>query len=231
LQILAYTLPADGHTYSKYTFNSSRFTSVDAPTQQPDDLVYSVLSIPEIKGLVIEAWCTQNICSIHWEGNSFEKDVPYDLPPAHIRPYVRSIQLSIIKCGAAGLRLLTTIADGSLGFKNMYNVDITFDGYACNEFNAYLEAMPAIEFPTRSLKIKYGHDVYNGPIEGFGYGTKADLVEMPLLEKLMISADNGRVKVEWVRYYETSKGKEMTEDWPAITAHFWARSTEKIVRV
>jgi hypothetical protein len=228
LQILALALPAD-HTYREMTFRSGTSYSLGAPTQQLDDLVYPLLSIPEVQGLVLEAWYTQNTFSFRDKGDGFHKNASFDLPPAHMRPYVRSMQLKINKNGDIGLRLLTAIVDGSLGFKNMHDIEITFDCYKSREFTAYLKAMPVLEFPTRSLKVKYRHDVYNGPIEGFGYGTEVDLTEMPLLEKF--STGDGRAKLEWVRYYESRKGKEMTKAWPAVTHDNRERFTEKIARV
>jgi hypothetical protein len=125
-------------------------------------------------------------------------------PPPSVAPRVRHIRWLTASLADSldlqKLTLLTRLADGTTGFKNLESVSININSNNNNNmsdgdrhtFKQQLQALTKIEFPTRFLRIE---SVTHSDDDA----TIVDL-ELPLLEKIDVKGDSPYEEC-WHRFY------------------------------
>ena len=216
LHILKYTVPS-GNYYQALDFNN-----IEPRLRR---IVYPLMSCPEIKGLVMEAFYGQNTLTIKHTPYVFidpQDDVIHYPPPA-VSGHVRHLHLHLYQPGIRTFIIFFKIADGTLGFPHLHSIHIDIEGgppryhqvkdWIASQvaFRNYLGAVGKVEFSARTLMVKYNHD---------GSGLVDDM-DLPVLEKFNLRAEGGKVQKKVVRYY-FSEEESSVQAWP--DEDLWWRS-------
>ena len=194
--------------------------------------LYTYLSIPEIKPLVLEALYKQNIVRIEcpqfsplglYSPSSPRPDdrtrgllsprygqvdirSPILFPPRSARTHIRRISIDIPRLDTYVLRVLADLANGSSGFSNFHlvclHIGAVDDQARFDDLKSYVSRMEQLAFPTRRLEIKYYQAKFFHFVEGFGYGWPHDALEVPLLEKLTVQVGKSSPKETFERWFE-----------------------------
>jgi hypothetical protein len=154
LHILKYTVPSDYTYYASHFQRDGGYRSYKALSAL-EKIVYPLLSIDEIKGLVLEAFYSQNTMAIKYgvpddrveyqrllksplarrfgllavkRVGSHVGRVTMYLPPLPINNFVRHLKIYIACCDVQALDFLARLAEGKLGFKRLRSVHIVLQG-------------------------------------------------------------------------------------------------------
>jgi len=230
LQILEHALPAK-YTYCEYHFR--RWDHSGFYEDANFNRLYLLLSIPELKEMVLEAFYSQNTILIE-QGNIYG---PTTWPPNEVRSHVRRLRIDIRTSKLPMLDLLNKIANGLGGFGNLHHLKLRLNGgmveYQHGAIIDAIENMDPITFPARVLEVRYLHDICSKWIDGYGDGTECDPTEMLWLSKFTIHGGQEKVKVQLERYYQQwGRGpKQFVKEWPVITRALRTRYTKKITSI
>jgi hypothetical protein len=171
---------------------------------------YSLLSIPLLKDMVMEAFYRSNIILMAREPDHplAEKMNVIRYPPASVAPLVRHLKILEIRAGDMCMRKMTfwrKIADGTLGFKNLRILQFFIPGVTVKEnkkgFEDALRDFPPMAFHTHRLKVEYWRLEYAHTLE-----YDLDETVTPLLEKFTLKAEKP-VNERWTRFYIYSNGE------------------------
>jgi hypothetical protein len=165
------------------------------PQPTPVQLVlYPLLSIPEIKGLVTEAFYTQNSFTIH---QSFKYDEPaIRQPPATANAHIRGLHIRLCYINPLSFAFLCKLSTGGLGFAHLQSLEVEIvDDEVC------LDGVAGLEFPVKRLVVRYSHFERSGE-------EMVDEKEGEVLGKFTIC---GMVKKTVVRWYDDKEEKTVGE--------------------
>jgi len=118
LHVLHYTVYQYGF-FSGWHFKNQL---VDPPRLQNHlgRTVYPLMSVPELKPLVVEAFYASNTMLVHFSPVA-------NIPPRALRPYVRQLHFES-GATAAAFDLLVRFGNGTLGFSRMKRIHLVFNG-------------------------------------------------------------------------------------------------------
>jgi hypothetical protein len=226
LEILKYTVPSR-ERYSDRSFDVLNFHLChNAPNLALKYHVVLLLSCPEIKPLVTEAFYAQNLFALQQE----EFDVRgFFYPRRSVNHHIRAISIWIRYTDPWPIEFLSRIAKGQLGFARPRSLKIMMDGgqykVSADSFREFLEWFGTVTFPVRRLEVVYYHN------------KRAETEqEMLVLDKLIIDGEESKVKSEVTRYYERTYGtygKEgsLVDVWPEREEHGRERMTKKVLLI
>jgi hypothetical protein len=156
--------------------------------------VFPLLSIPKLKGFVKEVFYGENLMLIARQGNRprVEEKGVIRYPPPSVAPLVRHIRwLTVnskdISLNLQKLVLVSRLADGTLGFKDLKSVSINNNKIPDGDRDAFrkqLQALGKIKFPTRLLRIE--------SVIYLDDDATVDDLELPLLETIDLQGDGPR---------------------------------------
>lgn len=168
----------------------------------------SLLSFPEIKPLVFEAFYTQN--SFFLDYSSTDYDIVHGnaymyLPSRRVQKFVRRINIRFSLLSRERLELLEKIASGTSRLENLVSLDIHLptpvrtwfsaidydDCILARKFRNYLRCIDDIWFESKCLRITYEH---------YPTYTSVDKYETWLLDKLTLHPLMGPRETTWTRF-------------------------------
>jgi hypothetical protein len=211
LEVMGYTMCSDGG-FSWYYFGKHDYDADFPKAQLPQEFVFLLMSIPEIKPLVVEAFYSRNTFVLQGDGDVFYS--PKDkviLPPRSLRKHIRYLE---VRCNTRSpdFASLAEIADSSLGFGKMKSVRIEIQGSWIYDKLPSLEAVQkdvtianTVIFDTSLLEITY-HHIWGG--DAF-----TDPTEMPMMDKFGLKHVSDQGEESLVRYYGRS-GRDTVDAWP-----------------
>jgi hypothetical protein len=178
------------------------------------ETVFPLFSIPELRGIAMEAFYGRNLMLIARSENhpQVEDKNIIRYPPPSVAPLVRHIRwvtaTSFNNSNPPKLSFMTRIADGTLGFENLKSVSININTSKIAQgdrdaFKQQLQAVSKIELPTRLLRIE---SVI--PVED---DATVDELELPLLENIGIQGRSRREEC-WQRFHWFNRGETRSEN-------------------
>ncbi|KAH4042915.1 hypothetical protein HBI80_171620 [Parastagonospora nodorum] len=255
-QILGHILPA-GHLFDHRDFTlAGQFDELRAI--QYHKHVLPLISISELAGLVTEVFYAKNFMDIelvgHWseacsairpteilpskhdlrvKGLSPSSQLLY--PQMQARSYARHLVIKITRFAPETINFLQCLMSDDLDMNKLHSAVLIFAYCRLDrgQMIDLLASLAPIEFPTRKLEIT-SHRDYNGFLWGHPPGASAivpDVLEMPLLEKLIIRSNGGKF-LERLNRIHTLKGKPSTvQAWPTADFAKRQRVTQKVVKI
>ncbi|KAJ4359201.1 hypothetical protein N0V95_002367 [Ascochyta clinopodiicola] len=187
LQILEYTvtlrLPRQAHLPCYYHLDDHRYWNFTAFS----DLVIPLLSIPELKTLVQEAFYTQHSFSLNydrkWNTESQAPSLSVRLPQPAMRGYVRRLHMVISGFDRHTFGLLSKAPSGLAQLPNLSLLEISV--LRLGTRNEYMRQCvrngKSLAFRVKCLRIAYRQ--YRGAT-----AEAADMFEMPVLQKFTLAA-------------------------------------------
>jgi hypothetical protein len=218
LHVLHYTVHF-GKGFQKNHFDNQPYYILRAETQFLHDVVYPLMSIPEVKALAIEALYSSNTIQIQYGGDlGAPPTTVTHFPPRDFRAHVRHLRVLVARTSALDFESLARIAEGGLGFGKLQSVNITITNEQDasppkDDIQVHLMNANIIQLDTRHLSITYwymdGGDFYLDPFE------------MPVLGKFTLKHGSVQPKEEYMRYYRNTDryNRYMVHVWPAHRDH------------
>ncbi|KAF1842993.1 uncharacterized protein K460DRAFT_367913 [Cucurbitaria berberidis CBS 394.84] len=235
LQILKETVPRD--TYFASSFKKEiphwrhRHVRGSWRTMLP------LLSIPQIKGLALEAFYSQNEMGIMNNElrsyNSEERSVIY-YPPRNMRDYIT--KLYIRSCPSVRtLELLINLGSGSTGMNHLRSVTVVINGslhWGTRSperagFLQILATIDKIEFRARTLMLRYLHD--SNILKKKMDDMVTDDLDMLILEKFSLQGRQDKVEEVWTRY--KGHGSQEVDAWSTADQSCCGRITSRILSI
>lgn len=182
LHILVYTVQYEAQLGGNdcYSISSDSNSGCFVSFARLQQMVYSLMSVSEIKPLVIEAFYSSNIFRLvdkaYEEAHVDDDTFKMMLPPRSMRHHVRSIQILLCNPTPRALDNLAHIANETLGFDRLKNVHVEIIGGPLNvhdskslevqrqELESYLATTSVIEFDTQTLMVEYGPAFYSDQV-------------------------------------------------------------------
>lgn len=224
LEILQHVVPNNKLLTS--TCTDGVYPHQDSRTLQDNGHIRALLSIPEIRNLVMEALYTQNTVRLDFLSNRYTL-----LPPLRFRARARKLEIDIAYLTTSNLNLLVGIANGTLGFSKFFRIDILIVPASQPEHFKQLKEcvlqMGTLEFPTCKVKVKYRH------VRRYvRHMWIRDDLESTLLDKLTVRRGMSNAKETFERYFDyTYQELKEGEEWPADATYDPGRYTIKTVSV
>ena len=151
------------------------------------------------------------------------------------RSYARHLVINITRFAPETINFLQCLMSDDLDMNKLHSAVLIFAYCRLDrgQMIDLLASLAPIEFPTRKLEIT-SHRDYNGFLWGHPPGASAivpDVLEMPLLEKLIIRSNGGKF-LERLNRIHTLKGKPSTvQAWPTADFAKRQRVTQKVVKI
>jgi hypothetical protein len=252
LQIIKYALPA-GDEYDEYTLERWLYsykrreevhnhgtplthTSKPSPASQWCKIggrpgvvrclspFYTLLSVPELKGLALEAVCSQNTTYLT-QGCKYGGP---RWPPQDVRGYVRRLEIKVHCYEPSMIDFLNKVASDMSGLNHLHHTKLILKGYPDQFITDVMDVMDPIEFPTRVLEVSLHHVC----------GTTCEKLEGSWLGKLTVRGDQSKTTVRLERYFISmwssdpeEDPQEFVEDWPAIMPDDAWRCMDRVVSI
>jgi hypothetical protein len=198
LRILEYTVtlgpPYRNRLLSYYHINEIRYWNFTAFCER----IIPLLSIPEIKSLVQEAFYTQHSFEVNydrkWNTDSKSANLLLHLPPAPIRKYVRRLHVVVNGVDIKAFELLNKAPSAMSNLSNLRFLEISFHQNGRKAVDKhYLDSVQPLRFAVKCLRIAYQH--YPMARQG-----PANVFEAALLEKFTLENESGELDCRWTRF-------------------------------
>ncbi|KAF9690898.1 hypothetical protein EKO04_011067 [Ascochyta lentis] len=221
LLILEYTVtlspPYQARLISYYHINDHRYWNFTAFRERVVPLL-SLLSVPEIKPLVQEAFYTQHSFRLDynrkWNTNSQPLTSFVHLSPHSVRRYVRRLHILASGIEKRMFELLEKVPSSLCGLPNLEFLEISFRRLWSSDdvSRGYLDSMEPLGFAVKCLRIAFQHY----PMSSSG---SADVFETAMLENFTLGAGMRDVDARWTRFVVSSPETELreVESWAAAT--------------